>query len=97
MIFLFTNLKVDLSLEDIEMVLDTVVFDGRAEMSMTAASQGDATSTSYVKLYRAISPLISPTALMRTPCGMCPVSRECTENGLISPRTCIYMSDWLKF
>ena len=84
-------------MEDIEMVLDTVVFDGRAEMSMTGASQEGTGSTSCVKLYRAISPLIPPTGLMRTPCGVCPVSHECSENGLISPRTCIYMNDWLKF
>ena len=90
-------MKVKLSQEDIEMVLDTVVFDGRAEMLMSADSQCESTSSACIRLYRAISPLIPPTGLMRTPCGVCSVRHECTENGLISPRTCIYMNEWLKF
>jgi DNA-directed RNA polymerase III subunit RPC6 len=29
------------------------------------------------------------------PCGTCPVMNQCSENGVISPSTCEYMSKWL--
>ncbi|KAF8393222.1 hypothetical protein HHK36_021463 [Tetracentron sinense] len=31
------------------------------------------------------------------PCGVCPKISECTPNGIISPRTCLYYSKWLDF
>ena len=61
--------QVQLSVEDIEMILDTLIFDGKVEQSIVAG--GDAGQT---KLYRAVNPLIPPSGLMRMPCGSCPVS-----------------------
>ena len=29
------------------------------------------------------------------PCGVCPVAKECTPGGVISPETCVYMTAWL--
>jgi DNA-directed RNA polymerase III subunit RPC6 len=34
--------------------------------------------------------------LTDTPCGICPVIRQCSDGGVISPTTCQYMSEWLK-
>jgi len=34
-------------------------------------------------------------ALSYSPCGVCPVAKQCTPNGVISPRTCTYLTHWL--
>lgn len=82
--------KVQLSVEDIEMILDTLIFDGKVEQSIVAG--GDAGQT---KLYRAVNPLIPTSGLMRMPCGSCPVFDKCYEGGAVSPSTCVYMKEWL--
>ena len=64
--------QVPLSVEDIEAILDTLIYDGKVEKSIAASGAGD--NTDPVKLYRTVQPLIAPTGLARTPCGVCPVS-----------------------
>jgi len=32
-----------------------------------------------------------------TPCGVCPVAAKCEPGGLISPTSCIYISQWMEF
>ena len=40
---------------------------------------------------------IPPTsAFTSVPCGLCPVSSECQEGGVISPQTCVYYDRWLE-
>lgn len=58
-----------LSVEDIETILDTLLYDGKCERSIVAGA-GDGEQT---KLYRAVNSLIESTGLMRMPCGSCPV------------------------
>jgi len=29
------------------------------------------------------------------PCGVCPVAGECTDDGAVSPATCVYFGQWL--
>ncbi|KAL4238043.1 DNA-directed RNA polymerase III subunit RPC6 [Mactra antiquata] len=85
--------KVQLSVEDIETILDTLIYDGKCERSIVVGA-GD--SDKSKKLYRAINPVIQSTGLMRMPCGSCPVFHNCYEGGAVSPTTCIYMKDWLQ-
>lgn len=87
--------KVQLSIEDIETILDTLIYDGKVERSIVAG-QGGSGDSGQVKLYRAVSPLIQPSGLMRMPCGACPVFDQCYEGGAISPKTCVYMKEWLE-
>uniref|UniRef100_UPI00398F16AF DNA-directed RNA polymerase III subunit RPC6 isoform X1 n=2 Tax=Pristiophorus japonicus TaxID=55135 RepID=UPI00398F16AF len=90
--------KVELSMEDIETILNTLIYDGKVEITIIAAKEGTVGSVDgQMKLYRAVNPIIQPTGLMRTPCGMCPVFDDCHEGGEISPATCFYMTDWLEF
>uniref|UniRef100_A0A8C4UI53 DNA-directed RNA polymerase III subunit RPC6 n=5 Tax=Neoaves TaxID=3078114 RepID=A0A8C4UI53_FALTI len=90
--------KVELSMEDIETILNTLIYDGKVEMTIIAAKEGTVGSVDgQMKLYRAVSPLIQPTGLVRTPCGLCPVFDDCHEGGEISPSNCIYMTEWLEF
>ncbi|XP_067148732.1 DNA-directed RNA polymerase III subunit RPC6 isoform X3 [Apteryx mantelli] len=96
--FKFLQSKVELSMEDIETILNTLIYDGKVEMTIIAAKEGTVGSVDgQMKLYRAVSPLIQPTGLVRTPCGLCPVFDDCHEGGEISPSNCIYMTEWLEF
>ncbi|XP_064117419.1 DNA-directed RNA polymerase III subunit RPC6-like isoform X2 [Macrobrachium nipponense] len=58
--------KVQLSIEDIETILETLVFDGKVERSV--ASEG----VEGVKLYRAVTSFLPTPSLMCIPCGVCP-------------------------
>ncbi|XP_008254568.1 DNA-directed RNA polymerase III subunit RPC6 isoform X1 [Oryctolagus cuniculus] len=90
--------KVELSMEDIETILNTLIYDGKVEMTIIAAKEGTVGSVDgHMKLYRAVSPIIPPTGLVRAPCGLCPVFDDCHEGGEISPSNCIYMTEWLEF
>ncbi|XP_785983.4 DNA-directed RNA polymerase III subunit RPC6 [Strongylocentrotus purpuratus] len=88
--------KVDLSVDDINTILNTLIYDGKVEMTISAGA-GTSSSDSSSKLYRAIQPLTQPTGLMRSPCGVCPVFNQCYEGGAISPSTCIYMKEWMDY
>jgi DNA-directed RNA polymerase III subunit RPC6 len=35
--------------------------------------------------------------LTQSPCGRCPVFKECRPGGIVSPQTCVYLDDWLQF
>jgi DNA-directed RNA polymerase III subunit RPC6 len=47
------------------MILNTLIYDGKVEK--TIASDGS-------NLYRAIRPLLDSSGLVKSPCGICPVS-----------------------
>lgn len=53
-----------LSVEDLEMILNTLVYDGKVERTFSDGSI----------LYRAIEPLLDPPGLIKSTCGVCPVS-----------------------
>ncbi|KAK7815804.1 hypothetical protein U0070_025264 [Myodes glareolus] len=90
--------KVELSMEDIETILNTLIYDGKVEMTVIAAKEGTVGSVDgHMKLYRAVNPILPPTGLVRAPCGLCPVFDDCHEGGEISPSNCIYMTEWLEF
>lgn len=81
--------KVRLSVSDIEHVLDTLVFDGKAERGAAENSEDGA-------LYRAVNSPLSSTGLVQIPCGLCPVSDKCSHSyGDVTPLKCLYMSQWL--
>jgi len=95
--------KVTLSEQDIETILDTIIYDGKAEMIIvsdtsgaSSSAAGDANVIGQKKLYRSIKPLVSVPGLMRMPCGVCPVVRNCYPGGSVSPQTCIYLKEWLE-
>lgn len=39
---------------------------------------------------------VTNSYLTGIPCGSCPVLSQCSEHGVISPRTCEYYQQWLK-
>ncbi|XP_071080597.1 DNA-directed RNA polymerase III subunit RPC6-like [Haliotis cracherodii] len=86
--------KVQLSVEDIETILDTLIYDGKVERTIVAG-QGTSGDSGQLRLYRAVKPVIQPTGLVRIPCGTCPVFEQCHDGGIVSPQTCVYMKEWL--
>ncbi|XP_012542500.1 probable DNA-directed RNA polymerase III subunit RPC6 [Monomorium pharaonis] len=79
--------KVTLSITNMEMILNTLVYDGKVERTFTGEGNN---------LYRAIQPLLNPPGLIRTPCGLCPVKKKCHDEGPITPIKCQYIKDWLE-
>lgn len=84
-----TNLgisKVKLDEDDLETILKTVVYDGKAERLV----QIDGSN-----LYRAIECAQTAPGLVQMPCGICPIIRNCATCGEVTPKTCQYMTEWL--
>lgn len=70
-------MQVDLSMDDIETILNTLIYDGKVEMTVIAAKEGTVGSVDgQMKLYRGVNPVIQPTGLVKAPCGLCPVTRS---------------------
>ncbi|KAG7248250.1 hypothetical protein CRUP_013162 [Coryphaenoides rupestris] len=85
-------------MEDIETILNTLIYDGKVEMTLVAAKEGTVGSVDgQMKLFRSVNPVIQTSGLVKTPSGLCPVFDECHEGGEISPSRCIYMTEWLSF
>lgn len=78
--------KVQLSVNDIESILYTVVLDNKAERILNSSGE---------YLYRAIKAFLPATGIVSTTCGICPIEGRCAENALINPKTCKYITDWL--
>lgn len=77
--------KIELTVKDMERVLDTLVYDGSVEKDDQQGS-----------MYRAVQPiLIDAAGYTRVPCSVCPVFADCRPGGIISPATCSYFKDWL--
>lgn len=94
--------RVELSEPDIETLLETLVFDGKAESQISVGSADS--SNRMDKLYRACSTGTDVSSservadgLLRVPCGGCPVIRDCQPGAVISPSSCIYLTQWLDF
>ncbi|CAG4957563.1 probable DNA-directed RNA polymerase III subunit RPC6 [Colias croceus] len=79
--------KVKLEVEDVITILNTLVFDGKAESSVYPDGS---------RVYRAIESLLPPPGLVQVPCGICPLIHRCSSTGLITPQDCKYMSEWLE-
>jgi len=82
---------VDLAEEELEMVLCTLIYDGKLEQ--VDGMDGAATTT---QLYRAAVPTSAATSVTEVPCGVCPLVSQCREGGVISPTSCEYMTKWLE-
>eukprot|EP00743_Colponemidia_sp_Colp-15_P002428 GILK01002632.1.p1 GENE.GILK01002632.1~~GILK01002632.1.p1 ORF type:complete len:289 (-),score=49.54 GILK01002632.1:117-956(-) len=87
--------KVELREEDIEMIVQTLIYDGKVESFPDPRGIYDAKGP--VLCFRISRWSTSLNQLTTMPCGVCPVFRECSEDGIISPQTCVYYSQWLDF
>lgn len=99
LVTLINDLKVAtvaLTVQDIESILYTLICDGKIEkLTMATATTND--NGSKQTFYRSIKPMLDSSPVVRNPCGICPVFKDCHDDGLITPETCIYLNKWLDF
>ena len=88
--------NVTLTVQDIESILYTLICDGRIEKT-TVAHTNTTDSGSKQSMYKSVRPIVDSAPVVRNPCGICPVFKDCHEDGLITPETCIYLNKWLDF
>ncbi|KAG8184825.1 hypothetical protein JTE90_004923 [Oedothorax gibbosus] len=86
--------KVELKMSDIENILESLVYDAKVEKSVSMSNTFKDTGSE--NFYRIVKPLLLNAGLMRMPCGVCPVFKDCGAGRDISPSTCIYMKEWLE-
>lgn len=77
------------------MVVQTLVYDGRLEEVTNPAVAVAAGYKSGTQLFKVSKPFPVPNYYTDIPCGVCPVIDRCCEDGVISPSTCEYMTQWL--
>lgn len=79
--------KIELNEDDLEDILKTVVYDGKAQRIVKPEGV----------YYRAVETLLPPEGIVQSPCGICPVINKCSGDiGNITPKTCLYMKEWLE-
>lgn len=90
--------KEELRVKDFKQLMDMLVLDGEVEETVSTGAGPFAAFPPDMVLYRSSQSRLSETsAFTSIPCGVCPVLHDCTDNGLISPKTCVYYQNWLKF
>ncbi|KAK4289934.1 hypothetical protein Pmani_012264 [Petrolisthes manimaculis] len=88
--------KVRLTIEDIETILETLVYDGKVERSIGGAGASvGGEDGGVVKLYRIVSSLLPTPNIITIPCGVCPLIKECYHVGNVTAVKCRYMKEWL--
>jgi DNA-directed RNA polymerase III subunit RPC6 len=82
-----TNIaRVELKVDDIQMILDTLIFDGKVEEV-------------HLKTRKAYKPSKlhhHKNGYTTVPCGMCPVASLCSDEGDVTPTKCKYYKAWLE-
>lgn len=90
--------KEDLRLEDYTQVMNTLVFDGEIEVFVSTGTGKESRYPSGTELFRPAKHRIPESSVLTNiPCGICPVHQDCTDDGLVSPKTCVYFQEWLQF
>lgn len=83
---------VELQLDDVQKLVDTLIYDGKVEEMKNPAVAKRANAPTF---YRASRVHIPFNGFSATPCGRCPVFDLCNDTGDITPANCIYLTEWL--
>jgi len=82
----------------VQMLVNTLIYDGKIEAFKKPSRQpilsGGRLDDVLYKLTRISLP---KNGLTSTPCGICPVFDACSDEGDITPITCIYLPKWLEY
>ena len=81
-----------LSAEEIQQLLDLLVYDGRIEKLIIS---GDAFAYKAVRKTFLDEDDQLDSVLTEAPCGRCPVFDLCEEGGPVGPSNCEYFTEWL--
>ena len=81
--------QVDLELEDVQKIINILIYDGDVEPVIT--SSGDTT------MYKPSYLVLPELKIAEVPCIRCPVAKNCSDTGDITPELCVYFQKWLDF
>ncbi|CAM9503708.1 unnamed protein product [Discosporangium mesarthrocarpum] len=84
--------KVDLSQEEVQLVVNTLVYDGLLEEASFSHSRGGGPVYKVAPESEVVN---SFNTFTEVPCGTCKVADQCSEDGVVSPKTCVYLTQWL--
>ncbi|KAK1265315.1 hypothetical protein QJS04_geneDACA016143 [Acorus gramineus] len=88
--------KSGVSLQQVQQVLTVLKMDGRIE-EVRSTGTGISASVMRGKVCYRCCPAREASAAASVPCLVCPRIRDCTPDGIISPRNCVYYQKWLNF
>ncbi|XP_011003009.1 PREDICTED: DNA-directed RNA polymerase III subunit RPC6-like isoform X1 [Populus euphratica] len=94
--------NVDVTKQQIEEILRTLILDN-VIMEVKSNGMGEFASIPFGEVcYKYVSKgglggEPKAGALASIPCGVCPRISQCTPDGIISPKTCVYYQKWLDF
>ncbi|KAI0560224.1 RNA polymerase Rpc34 subunit [Gracilaria domingensis] len=77
-----------LSKSDIRQLMMTMLYDSAIEQCSGRNDGGE--------YFRIVTNTPAVNHLSSIPCGSCPVFHDCSPDGVISPKTCVYMKEWLQ-
>lgn len=86
--------KIDLSMEEVKLIVSTLVYDGLLEEVRGAASRFNRNAGDG-PVYKMAPAVETVNAFTEVPCGTCKVMKHCSEDGVVSPKTCVYLAEWL--
>ncbi|XP_020574967.1 DNA-directed RNA polymerase III subunit RPC6 [Phalaenopsis equestris] len=89
--------KTECSLQQIQEILVAMYLDKEIEELISSGVGEFSNIQAGKKCYRSLRGRGGPKAggLSSVPCGVCPRINECSPDGIISPKTCVYYQKWL--
>ncbi|XP_003742013.1 DNA-directed RNA polymerase III subunit RPC6 [Galendromus occidentalis] len=86
--------KVQLDVGDIEVILNTLHYQGKVVRSISSEKIGD--SNDHLSLWASLDHSTTSMAICNIPCGKCMVRHDCSVSGVRRPSSCAYVKDLLK-
>lgn len=87
--------NVELSIDDISSLLDSLIYDGKIEKVLGSVGNNDDGELEFS--YRAVQNEPIENYCTQIPCGVCPVVSSCSDQGPITPASCEYFRNWFSF
>lgn len=88
--------KVELRVDDVITVLNTLVFDGLVESFRDPRAGTSSAEGASGMLYKPSRFKLPPNPYTTVPCALCPVASSCAPDAIVKPSTCPYLTEWLK-
>lgn len=86
--------NVEIGISDLEFVVHALMYDGKIEKVFPMhRSKG---TVAQFKVVKGASLNLPENALVKSPCGVCPLETRCSLAGPITPLKCQYYAEWIQ-